>query len=145
MLVAASALSAAPGSLFHQFERRVKGHVVVALRGYALWVTLKHGLRQRATGFTPARAPAAPITVQTADIILPAIDGREIPFRRLATPGPDQQRLLHALGVTIPAHLEWNAECRAESATARPDGWSHCPADCAGILSPHPVARTSPR
>jgi len=79
------------------------------------------------------------MTVQTADIILPTTDGREIPFRRQAAPGPDQQHLLHALGVTIPAHLEWNTECRAESATARPDGWSHCPAASAGILSPPPV------
>jgi transposase len=28
--------------LFHQKEPRVKGHVLVALLGYALWVTLKH-------------------------------------------------------------------------------------------------------
>jgi hypothetical protein len=28
--------------LFHQLERRVKAHVLVAFLGYALWVTLKH-------------------------------------------------------------------------------------------------------
>jgi transposase len=28
--------------LFHQLERRVKAHVLVAFLGYAMWVTLKH-------------------------------------------------------------------------------------------------------
>jgi transposase len=104
--------------LFHQLERRVKAHILVAFLGYALWVTLKHRLRQRATGLTPARALAHLVTVQTADIILPTTDGREIRLRRVATPTPDQQRLLDQLGVTIPTHLEWNTECSADSATA---------------------------
>jgi len=34
--------------LFHQLEARVKAHVMVAFLGYALWVTLKHLLKQRA-------------------------------------------------------------------------------------------------
>ena len=33
--------------LFHQKERRVKAHVMVAFLGYALWVTLKHLLQRR--------------------------------------------------------------------------------------------------
>jgi transposase len=104
--------------LFHQLERRVKAHILVAFLGYALWVTLKHRLRQRGTGLTPARALAQLVTVQTADIILPTTDGREIRLRRVATPTREQQRLLDQLGVTIPAHLEWNAECSADFATA---------------------------
>src|SRR5258707_4209279 len=35
--------------LFHQREPRVKAHVMVALLGYALWVTLKHLLKRRPT------------------------------------------------------------------------------------------------
>jgi len=31
---------------FHQLERRVKAHILVAFLGYALWVTLKHWLRR---------------------------------------------------------------------------------------------------
>src|SRR5205085_9411246 len=38
--------------LFHQLERRVKAHVMVAFLGYALWVTLKHLLKRR-----PAAVP----------------------------------------------------------------------------------------
>src|SRR5207253_5191217 len=33
--------------LFHQLEPRVKAHVMVAFLGYALWVTLKHLLKEK--------------------------------------------------------------------------------------------------
>ena len=48
--------------MFHQVERRVKAHLLVAFLGYALWVTLKHLLHRRGTGLTPARALARPAT-----------------------------------------------------------------------------------
>jgi transposase len=104
--------------VFHQLERRVKAHLLVAFLGYALWVTLKHLLHRRGTGLTPARALAQLATVQSADIVLPTTDGREIRLRRVATPTPEQQQLLDQLDITIPAHLEWNAECSADFVTA---------------------------
>jgi transposase len=36
--------------LFHQLERRVKAHVLIAFLGYALLVTLKHLLKRSAFG-----------------------------------------------------------------------------------------------
>ena len=104
--------------VFHQLERRVKAHLLVAFLGYALWVTLKHLLHRRGTGLTPARALAQLATLQSADIILPTTDGREIRLRRVATPTPEQQRLLDQLDITVPAHLEWNAECSADFVTS---------------------------
>ena len=100
--------------VFHQLERRAKAHLLVAFLGYALWVTLKHLLRRTGTGLTPAQALAHLATIQSADIVLPTTDGRDIRLRRVATPTADQQRLLDHLGITIPAHLEWNAECSAD-------------------------------
>ena len=100
--------------VFHQLERRAKAHVLVAFLGYALWVTLKHLLHRRGTGLTPARALAQLATLQSADIVLPTTDGREIRLRRVATPTPEQQQLLDQLDITIPAHLEWNAECSGD-------------------------------
>jgi transposase len=104
--------------VFHQLERRVKAHLMVAFLGYALWVTLTHLLRRRGTGLTPARALALLATLQSADIILPTTDGREIRLRRVTQPTPEQQRLLDQLDLTIPTHLEWNAECSADFVTA---------------------------
>jgi hypothetical protein len=74
-----SELSVRP--LFHQLEPRVKAHVMVALLGYALWVTLKHLLKRRPAvisapslsgvdntqPMTPMRAIALLSTLQSAD------------------------------------------------------------------------------
>ncbi len=100
--------------VFHQLERRAKAHVLVAFLGYALWVTLKHLLDRRGTGLTPARALAVLATLQSADIVLPTTDGREIRLRRVTQPTPAQQRLLEQLDIPIPSHLEWNAECSGD-------------------------------
>lgn len=111
-----SALAIRP--VFHQLEHRAKAHILVAFLGYALWVTLKHQLRRSGTGLSPAQALAHLATLQSADIVLPTTDGREIRLRRVAKPTPAQHRLLNQLGITIPAHLEWNAECSADFAAS---------------------------
>jgi hypothetical protein len=59
--------------------------------------------------------------LQSADIVLPTTDGREIRLRRVAQPTSAQQQLLDQLEITIPAHLEWNAECSADFAASRVD------------------------
>ena len=104
--------------VFHQLERRVKAHVLIAFLGYALWVTLKHQLRRCGSGLSPSQALAQLATLQSADIVLPTTDGREIRLRRVAQPTPEQQRLLDQLNITVPAHLEWNAECSGDFAAS---------------------------
>jgi transposase len=118
--------------LFHQLEPRVKAHVMVAFLGYALWVTLKHVLKRRpaivptpspsgvddAEPMSPMRAIALLSTLQSADIVLPTTDGREIRLRRITEPTPEQKSLLRQLGVTLPEHFRFNRECSADSAIA---------------------------
>jgi len=111
-----SALSIRP--LFHQLEPRVKAHILVAFLGYALWVTLKHLLQRKQSPLTPARVLALLATVQSADIVLPTTDGREIRLRRVTTPSPEQRAVLELLGMTLPQHLDLNFECSVNSATA---------------------------
>jgi hypothetical protein len=81
-------------------------------------VTLKHLLQRRDTSLTAARTLAQLATLQSADIVLPTTDGREIRLRRVATPTSDRQRLLNQLDITVPAHLEWNTECSADFLTS---------------------------
>jgi hypothetical protein len=102
--------------LFHQLEPRVKAHVLVAFLGYALWVTLKHLLKRRpvmapkasASGvdniqpMSPMGAIAMLSTLQSADIVLPTTDGREIRLRRITEPTPEQKTLLRQLGLSLP-------------------------------------------
>ncbi len=112
-----SELSVRP--LFHQLEPRVKAHVMVAFLGYALWVTLKHLLKRRpaivpkqsagrmenAQPMTPMKAVALLSTLQSADIVLPTTDGREIRLRRITEPTAEQKLLLRRLGISLPEHL----------------------------------------
>src|SRR5260370_19142001 len=112
------ALSMRP--LFHQKEPRVKAPVVVALLGYALWVTLKHLLQRRpaivpqpsasgvdnAQPLSPMKALALLSTLQSADIVLPTTDGREIRLRRITEPTTEQKSLLHQLGLSLPERLK---------------------------------------
>ena len=125
-----SELSVRP--LFHQLEQRVKAHVMVAFLGYALWVTLKHLLKRRPTvvptpstsgvhnaqPMSPMRAIALLSTLQSADIVLPTTDGREIRLRRITEPTAEQKSLLRQLGISLPEHLRFNRECSVDSAIA---------------------------
>jgi transposase len=118
--------------LFHQLEPRVKAHVMVAFLGYALWVTLKHLLKRRpaivpkpsasgvenAQPMTPMRAIALLSTLQSADIVLPTTDGREIRLRRITEPTAEQKLLLRQLGLSLPEHLQLRRECSADSVIA---------------------------
>ena len=118
--------------LFHQLEPRVKAHVMVAFLGYALWVTLKHLLKRRAT-FVPQPSASAvtnaqPLsvkkvlsllsTLQSADIVLPTTDGREIRLRRITEPTAEHKALLQQLGLTLPERFELHRNCSVDSATA---------------------------
>jgi hypothetical protein len=105
-------------TLFHQLEPRVKAHILVAFLGYAMWVTLKHLLHRTDADLSPAKTLAQLSTFQSADIVLPTTDGREIRLRRIATPDPNQQRLLAQLGIALPEHFNLNFECSADSVPA---------------------------
>ena len=118
--------------LFHQLEPRVKAHVMVAFLGYALWVTLKHLLKRRpanvpkpsasgvenAQPMTPMKAIALLSTLQSADIVLPTTDGREIRLRRITEPTAEQKSLLRQLGLSLPDHLQFHRDCSADSSIA---------------------------
>ncbi len=118
--------------LFHQLEPRVKAHVMVAFLGYALWVTLKHLLKRRpaivpqpsisgvdnAQPMSPMKALALLSTLQSADIVLPTTDGREIRLRRITEPTTEQKSLLHQLGLSLPERLDFQSKCSADSAVA---------------------------
>ena len=118
--------------LFHQKEPRVKAHVMVAFLGYALWVTLKHLLKRRAPitpqaslsgvdnaqPFTPRKALSLLSTLQSADIVLPTTDGREIRLRRITEATAEQKSLLQQLRLSLPERLEEHHKCSVDSATA---------------------------
>jgi transposase len=118
--------------LFHQKEPRVKAHVMVAFLGYALWVTLKHLLKRRpaiessastsgvnnAQSLSAMKALTLLSTLQSADIVLPTTDGREIRLRRITEPTAEQKSVLQQLGFSLPERFQLNRKCSVDSATA---------------------------
>lgn len=79
-------------------------------------VTLKHLLRRKDSPMTPSQALASLSTIQSADIVLPTTDGREIHLRRVTTPSAEQKSLLALLGLTLPERLDFDLECSVNSA-----------------------------
>jgi len=104
--------------IFHQLERRVKAHVLVAFLGYALWVTLKHLLRRSSFPLSPAQALQLLAGLHSADIVLPTTDGREIRLRRITEPTPEQKELLHQLRIELPDYSRFTIQRRGDSVIA---------------------------
>ena len=92
--------------LFHQLEKRVKAHVLVAFLGYALLVTLKHLLKRSASQYSPAEALKFLSTLHSVDIVLPTIDNREIWLRRITKMDDHQEKIFHQLHLQLPERLE---------------------------------------
>jgi hypothetical protein len=89
--------------IYHQLEKRVEAHIFVAFLAYALSVTLKQRLEALAPGLTPRAVLEKLATVQMLDVCIPTTDGRWLIMPRYTQPEPDQQLMLHRLGLTLPA------------------------------------------
>ncbi len=92
--------------LFHQLERRVKAHVLVAFLGYALLVTLKHLLKRGGSEYSPANVLKRLAELYSVDIVLPTVEGREIWLRRITKLDDEQQKILFQLQLQLPERLE---------------------------------------
>jgi hypothetical protein len=93
---------------------------------------LKHRLKRRpaivpepslsgvndAQSFSPMKALALLSRLQSADIVLPTTDGREIRLRRITEPAAEQKSLLHQLGLTLPERLKALSKCSADFSIA---------------------------
>ena len=110
--------------IWHHYSGRTQAHVMVCVLAYALWKTLDH-LAKRAGLMTEIRKPdprrprsspkARPMTPQVilrelgriavGDITMKTTEGQELVLRRVARPGPEQARILAALGLTLPERL----------------------------------------
>jgi hypothetical protein len=104
--------------LFHQLEKRVKAHVLVAFLGYALLVTLKHLLKRKQSACSPAQALGLMSRLHSADIVLPTVEGRELRLRRITEPEAEQRTLLHTLQLQLPERLDPMPKCSVDSASA---------------------------
>jgi hypothetical protein len=80
-----------------------------ARRRYGLSTLIANGWKMRAIALLS--------TLQSADIVLPTTDGREIRLRQITEPTAEQKSLLQR-GISLPEHLQRHRECSADSAVA---------------------------
>jgi hypothetical protein len=100
-----------------------------------LCVTLKHRLQRQPTivpqpsaggvdnpqPLSSMRPLAWPSTLQSADIVLPTTDGREIRLRRITESTAEQKSSLHQLSLSLPERLKSFSKCSVDLAIFRPD------------------------
>lgn len=88
--------------IFHQLERRIEAHILVAFPAYCLHVHLRARLRVLAPGLTPRSLLEKFAAIQMLDGHFPTSDGRELVFRRYTQPEKDHKLLLAQLGWELP-------------------------------------------
>jgi hypothetical protein len=64
---------------------------------------------------SPMKALALLSALQSADIVMPATDGREIRLRRITEPTGEQKSLLHQIGLSLPERLKSLSKCSSAS------------------------------
>ena len=89
--------------IYHQLERRVDAHILVAFLAYSLQVTLKQRLLIHAPGLTPAAVLEKLAAIQIIDVHLPTSDGRCLILPRYTQPEPGVKMVLEKLRLALPA------------------------------------------
>lgn len=91
--------------IHHQREGRVRAHIHVAFLAYTLWKTLEQWQRRAGIGDNPRKILDELKRLQSADVVLPIADGRELRLRCVVHPEQEQKVLLDRLGLALPRRL----------------------------------------
>ena len=89
--------------IFHQIEKRIEAHILIAFLAYCLHVTLTERLRALAPGLTTRSALEKFAAMQMIDVHVPTTDGRELVMTRTTQPEAELQLLLDKLKLQLPA------------------------------------------
>ena len=91
--------------IWHQREDRVRAHILVCFLAYVMWKTLEQWQIGAGLGHNPRKIIDEVKRIQSADVVLPTADGRELRIRCVVQPDRDQRILLDRLGLEIPQRL----------------------------------------
>jgi len=91
--------------IYHQTQRRVQAHILVAFLGYALRKTLQMWMEASGLGRGVGTVVAELARIQCSEIVLPTPSGRELQLRCITRPDKHQQTLLTHLGLDLPSRL----------------------------------------
>jgi hypothetical protein len=99
--------------IWHQRPERVQAHLLVCFLAYVLWKTLEQWQRRAGLGQSPRVIFEALHRIQSTDVVLPTVDGRDLRLRCVVRPDPDQAALLDRLGLDLPQRLRLRPELAA--------------------------------
>jgi transposase len=91
--------------VFHHREDRVRGHIFVCFLAYALWKTLEQWQAHAGLGNSPRTILEELRQVQSADVVLPIVEGPEVKVRCVIKPNGAHAALLDRLGIELPRRL----------------------------------------
>jgi transposase len=92
--------------VWHQKAERVKAHVFVCFLSYVLWKTLETWQSRAGLGRSPRTILEELRTIQSADVVLPTDDGRELRLRCVVRPERSLKLILDRLGLDLPQRLK---------------------------------------
>ena len=91
--------------VWHQRADRVQAHILVCFLAYVLWKTLEQWQARADLGRSPRTILEELRRIQSADVVLPTQDGRELRLRCIVRPDSAQSALLDRLGLDLPERL----------------------------------------
>ena len=91
--------------IWHHREDRVQAHIFVCFLAYVLWKTLELWQERAGLGNSPRTVLEELAEIQSADVVLPTVEGPELRIRCVVRPGPSQEALLARLGLRLPRRL----------------------------------------
>ena len=102
--------------IWHQRPDRVQAHILVCFLAYVLWKTLEQWQQRAGLGHSPRTILAELHRIQSADVVLPTTDGRDLRLRCVVRPDPAQAALLDRLGLELPQRLRIRRDLTAPAA-----------------------------
>jgi len=91
--------------VWHQKAERVKAHIFVCFLCYVLWKALETWQSRAGLGHSPRTLLEELHSIQSADVVLPTDDGRELRLRCVVRPEKSLKLLLDRLGLELPQRL----------------------------------------
>jgi hypothetical protein len=91
--------------IWHQKEERVPAHILVCFLAYVLWKTLAGWQKMAGLGSSPRTILDEMRRIQSVDVVLPTVHGKEIRLRCVVKPDPPQEALIGRLGFKLPRRL----------------------------------------
>jgi transposase len=91
--------------VWHWREDRMLAHILVCFLAYALWKTLSGWQASAGLGSSPRTILEELRRIQSVDVVLPLVDGREVRLRCVVRPDRAQAAILERLGLRLPLRV----------------------------------------